>query len=140
MVSEIKADFDVYGYFGGAGREWINFLFMLGGVYLLLVRGVIKWQIPVAVLAGVFHPQHGDPAPVRHGYAYASPLFHLFSGGTMLCAFFIATDPVTASTTEPRAPHLRWLDRNTDLPDPLLGDIPRWRRHLRCSSLTSLCR
>ena len=29
----------------------------------------------------------------------ASPLFHLFSGGTMLGAFFIATDPVTASTT-----------------------------------------
>ena len=27
------------------------------------------------------------------------PLFHLCSGGTMLCAFFIATDPVTASTT-----------------------------------------
>ena len=26
-------------------------------------------------------------------------MFHLFSGGTMLCAFFIATDPVTASTT-----------------------------------------
>ena len=30
---------------------------------------------------------------------YASPLFHLFSGATILCAFFIATDPVTASTT-----------------------------------------
>ncbi len=30
---------------------------------------------------------------------YASPWFHLFSGGTMLGAFFIATDPVTSSTT-----------------------------------------
>ena len=28
-----------------------------------------------------------------------SPLFHLFSGGTMLCAFFIATDPSSSSTT-----------------------------------------
>ncbi|MFN5745850.1 MAG: RnfABCDGE type electron transport complex subunit D, partial [Methylococcaceae bacterium] len=28
-----------------------------------------------------------------------TPLFHLFSGGTMLGAFFIATDPVTAATT-----------------------------------------
>ena len=27
------------------------------------------------------------------------PAFHLFSGGTMLCAFFIATDPVSGSTT-----------------------------------------
>ena len=95
MVSEIKAD-PMFGYFGGAGREWINFLFMLGGVYLLF-RGVIKWQIPVAVLAGVF-----ILSAILHLYdtdAYASPLFHLFSGGTMLCAFFIATDPVTASTT-----------------------------------------
>ena len=28
-----------------------------------------------------------------------SPFMHLFGGGTMLGAFFIATDPVTASTT-----------------------------------------
>ena len=30
---------------------------------------------------------------------FASPLFHLFSGGTMLGAFFIATDPVSAATS-----------------------------------------
>ena len=30
---------------------------------------------------------------------FASPLFHLFSGGTLLAAFFIATDPVSGSTT-----------------------------------------
>ena len=29
----------------------------------------------------------------------ASPLFQLFSGATMLAAFFIATDPVTAATS-----------------------------------------
>jgi electron transport complex protein RnfD len=33
------------------------------------------------------------------GEQLASPWFHLFSGGFMLGAFFIATDPVTASTT-----------------------------------------
>jgi electron transport complex protein RnfD len=31
--------------------------------------------------------------------AHPSPLIGLFSGATMLGAFFIATDPVTASTT-----------------------------------------
>ncbi|RMG60441.1 MAG: electron transport complex subunit RsxD, partial [Gammaproteobacteria bacterium] len=31
--------------------------------------------------------------------AFASPAFHVFSGGLILGAFFIATDPVTASTT-----------------------------------------
>jgi electron transport complex protein RnfD len=30
---------------------------------------------------------------------YPSPMFHLFGGATLLAAFFIATDPVSASTT-----------------------------------------
>jgi electron transport complex protein RnfD len=30
---------------------------------------------------------------------HASPGFHLFSGATILCAFFIATDPVSAATS-----------------------------------------
>ena len=95
MVFEITTS-PVFGLVGGAGWEWINFLYLLGGVYLL-ARGVIRWHIPVAVLAGVslvsllFYVYDPD--------VHAAPLFHLFSGGTMLCAFFIATDPVTASTT-----------------------------------------
>ncbi len=58
---------------------------------------VIQWYIPAGVLASLL---------VISGVAYivspesvASPLVHLFSGATMLGAFFIATDPVTASTT-----------------------------------------
>ena len=101
MVSEIKSETGtpiIFGYLGGAGWEWINLLYLLGGVYLL-ARGVIKWHIPVAVLAGIFLVSllfyMYDPE------VHASPFFHLFSGGTMLCAFFIATDPVTASTTWP---------------------------------------
>ena len=99
MVSEIGAS-PVFGLVGGAGWEWINVLFMLGGLYLL-ARGVIKWHIPVAVLAGVFLVSL--PFYLYDPEVHASPLFHLFSGATMLCAFFIATDPVTASTT--------WLGR-----------------------------
>jgi electron transport complex protein RnfD len=34
-----------------------------------------------------------DPA------GHPPPTFHLFSGATMLCAFFIATDPVSAATS-----------------------------------------
>ncbi len=95
MVPEISNS-PIFGLVGGAGWEWINLLYLLGGVYLL-ARGVIKWQIPVAVLAGVFLVSL--PFYVYDPTVYASPLFHLFSGATMLCAFFIATDPVTASTT-----------------------------------------
>ena len=95
MISEIKTA-PIFGYLGGAGWEWMNIMFMLGGIYLLF-RGVIKWQIPIAVLAGLF--LFSSVFYFHDGETHASPLFHLFSGGTMLCAFFIATDPVTASTT-----------------------------------------
>ncbi|MEZ5449594.1 MAG: RnfABCDGE type electron transport complex subunit D [Thiolinea sp.] len=60
-------------------------------------RHIISWHIPVALLlalssmAGLFW--------LIDSQAYPSPVFHLFSGGTMLAAFFIATDPVSASTT-----------------------------------------
>jgi electron transport complex protein RnfD len=41
-----------------------------------------------ALLANLVSPDH-----------YAGPLFHLLTGGAMLGAFFIATDPVSGSTT-----------------------------------------
>ncbi len=94
-VSEIRTG-PLFGHFGGTGWEWINFSFLLGGMYLLF-RGIIKWHIPISVLAGVFLI-----SSVFHLYdtdLYASPLFHICSGGTILCAFFIATDPITAATS-----------------------------------------
>lgn len=84
------------GEFAGLGWQWINAGFLLGGIILLL-RGVIHWQIPVSfivalaacsALGGYFTPHNAVP-----------PMLELFSGATMLGAFFIATDPVTASTT-----------------------------------------
>ncbi|MFN3595637.1 MAG: RnfABCDGE type electron transport complex subunit D, partial [Thiobacillaceae bacterium] len=58
---------------------------------------VITWHIPVAFLAGVT-----VTAGVLYGLdpaRYADPLFHLVTGSTMLGAFFILTDPVSASGT-----------------------------------------
>ena len=89
-------DDPLFGLLGGAGWEWINLAFLAGGLLLLKLR-VIQWRIPVSMLAGlavialVFHLYDPD--------TYASPQFHLFSGAAMLGAFFIATDPVSASTT-----------------------------------------
>ena len=94
-VSEINTS-PVFGLAGSAGWEWINLLYLLGGVYLL-ARGVIKWHIPAAVVTGVVLTSL--PFYLYDPDVHVSPLFHLFSGGAMLCAFFIATDPVTASTT-----------------------------------------
>jgi electron transport complex protein RnfD len=69
---------------------------LIGGIYLL-ARNTISWHIPfsyigtVALLAAVFNI--AEPAQ------FASPAFHLFAGGLMLCAFFMATDPVSSPVT-----------------------------------------
>lgn len=86
----------------GTGWEWINAAFLAGGIWLVKSK-VADWRIPVAMLlslgliANIFS--------VVDYATYSSTLFHLMSGGTMLAAFFIATDPVSASTT----PKGRWI-------------------------------
>jgi len=85
-------------YAGLAGKGWqsVNLCYLAGGLWLLK-KGVIGWQIPAGFLAGLFFP-----ALIFYLFGvaqYPTPLFHLFSGATMLGAFFIATDPVSAATT-----------------------------------------
>lgn len=91
-----------FGNIAGAGWEWISLCTLGGGLILLALR-VIRWQIPVAMLLAVwlcaavmnlFDPGH-----------YAGALFHLFSGATIIGAFYIATDPVTA----PSSPRGRFI-------------------------------
>lgn len=85
------------GMLAGLGWQWVNVGFLLGGLMLLASRA-IRWHIPVgflltlalcATLGWLWQPEKCAP-----------PMLHLFSGATMLGAFFIATDPVTASTTD----------------------------------------
>jgi electron transport complex protein RnfD len=86
----------IFGRYGGIGSTWISVAALVGGLFLL-ARRVIRWQIPVAVLLGV-----AVPATVAHALdpgAHAGATFHLLTGATMLGAFFIATDPVSAATS-----------------------------------------
>ncbi|NVM57639.1 MAG: RnfABCDGE type electron transport complex subunit D [Desulfobacterales bacterium] len=57
-----------------------------GGLYLML-RGYIRWEISLSFLAGVFITallfNLSDPAK------YAGPVFHLFTGYTLIAAFFL---------------------------------------------------
>jgi electron transport complex protein RnfD len=83
---------------GLAGQGWmsINLWFVLGGLYLIN-RKVISWHIPVAMITAM-----GSISLIVwliSPETAASPLFHILSGGTMLGAFFIATDPVSGCTT-----------------------------------------
>lgn len=84
------------GDFGGRGWEWIANFIAIGGIWLL-VQKIIRWQIPVGVFVGLLLPA-GIMYLIDPG-SNASPGFHLFSGATILCAFFIATDPVSAATS-----------------------------------------
>ncbi len=86
----------IFGDFGGKGWEWVANGFLVGGLWLLF-RRVISWHIPVAMLGSLLLMSLVFAA-VDPG-SHPSPLFHLFSGGAILGAFFIATDPVSASTT-----------------------------------------
>lgn len=95
MISEM-ANAKIVGLFGASGHEWINLAFLLSGL-ILLQQKVIRWQIPLGVLSGLF-----ISAFLLHiidGEIYSGALFNLFGGATMLCAFFIATDPVTSPIT-----------------------------------------
>ncbi len=81
----------------GSLGETGSLLILICGLYLGL-RRVLNWRIPIAVLgtvaviAGVTHLI--DPA------RFGPPLFHLFSGGLMLGAVFMATDPVSSPITQ----------------------------------------
>jgi electron transport complex protein RnfD len=86
----------VFGALGGRGWEWIAAGYLAGGLWLLQQR-IISWHIPVAFLATL--AAIATLASLLSPASFAGPAFHLFSGGAMLCAFFIATDPVSGATT-----------------------------------------
>lgn len=73
---------------GGIGATF-GLGLIIGGIYLIL-RGIIRWEIPVSFLAGVFVTamlfQASDPT------RYAGPVFHILTGYTLLGAFFLATE------------------------------------------------
>lgn len=85
-----------FGDFVARGWEWVNLGFLAGGLWLLWKR-VISWHIPVSLLGALslmalffgWDPDQSVPLSL-----------HLLAGGTMLGAFFIATDPVSAATSQ----------------------------------------
>ncbi|CAK9884920.1 MAG: Electron transport complex subunit RsxD [Candidatus Erwinia impunctatus] len=95
-ASEILAQPIYQALLAGRGWEWVNLAYLAGGIILLLT-GTIRWHIPVSILLSLaFFSLAGW---FFSSATLLSPWVHLFSGATMLGAFFIATDPVTASTT-----------------------------------------
>lgn len=87
---------EAFGLLGGHGWEWLGLGYLAGGLWLLQQR-VITWHMPVAFLGALALVAAAFWAhePTR----FADPLFHVVSGGALLAAFFIVTDPVSGATT-----------------------------------------
>ncbi len=81
---------------GGSLGETAGLLILLCGAWLAL-RGHLNWRIP----AGIFGVVAGLAALLALAAPgrYPGPLFMLFSGGLMLGAMYMATDPVTSPIT-----------------------------------------
>ena len=78
---------------GGAIGEVCALAILLGGAYLL-IRRVITWQIPVAVIGSAYLFTF-----LMGGFDAFGSLASILSGGLLLGAFFMATDYVTSPTT-----------------------------------------
>lgn len=86
--------FDFFiGHQAGSMGEMSALALLIGAAYLLY-RKVITWHIPAGfvgaafVLAGILWAYDST--------VFASPMFHLLTGGLILGAFFMATDMVTS--------------------------------------------
>lgn len=99
MVDQLYAQTPMFnqGVLAAVGYEWVNIAFLAGGIFLL-ARKTYTWHAPVGMLATLLVL----PTIWYDGGSSASngsSLFHLFSGATMLGAFFIITDPVSSCTS-----------------------------------------
>ncbi len=95
-VAGVLGENAAVGNIGGKGWEWIGAGYLLGGVWLVQQR-IITWHMPVAFLATLFAV--AGLFSLIDNAQFAGPLFHVFTGGAMLGAFFIVTDPVSGATT-----------------------------------------
>jgi len=73
---------------GGIGSTF-GLGLIAGGIYLIL-RGFIRWEISTSFLAGILVTSL--IFNLVNGARYAGPVLHLFSGYSLIGAFFLATE------------------------------------------------
>jgi Na+-translocating ferredoxin:NAD+ oxidoreductase subunit D len=85
-----------FGEMGGSIGEISALALIIGGLYMI-IRKIITWHIPVAVIGstaiftGILYGINPE--------SYADPMFHILTGGLLLGAIFMATDMVTSPMT-----------------------------------------
>jgi len=97
FVVDAKTTWDfAIGRINGCLGEGSAIALILGGIYMLW-RRVITWHIPVAFISTVVI--FSGALYLINPAANLPPHFHIFSGGLMLGAIFMATDMVTSPVT-----------------------------------------
>jgi len=80
----------------GVGWAPVSFAYLIGGLVLIKAK-VINWHIPASMIIAAMAVS--AVLSIYDMSTHASPWFHLVNGSLIVGAFFIATDPVSASTT-----------------------------------------
>jgi Na+-translocating ferredoxin:NAD+ oxidoreductase subunit D len=94
LIAKIPSKLELFiGNVGGSLGEISALAILIGGLFLLY-RKIITWHIPFSYLLSVFI--FTGIFWILNPEKYADPVFHLFAGGLMLGAFFMATDMVTS--------------------------------------------
>lgn len=83
----------LFGRMGGSIGETCTLALILGGILLIALR-VIRWQVPLFLLLTI--ALFTGIAWMINPTVYAPPHFHLLTGGVVIAAFFMASDPVTS--------------------------------------------
>ena len=86
----------------GSLGETSGVLLLLGGIYLWIRRD-LDWRIPVSIMLAVV--VFSGCLTLVDAVRFPSPLFSIFSGGLLLGAIYMATDPVTS----PLTPRGTWI-------------------------------
>lgn len=83
----------ILGNTGGSMGETSAILLILGGAYLVY-KGVISWKIP-----GIYVGTVALLTLLYGGFDFTFMLYHIFSGGLMLGAIYMATDYASSPVT-----------------------------------------
>jgi len=94
VLTEIQPMF--LGNIGGSIGETSALAILIGGIFLIVI-GIVNWRIPLSMVLGIliFAGILWIIDPVK----FPNPLFHIFAGGFLIGAFFMATDWVTSPIT-----------------------------------------
>ena len=100
-LAELAND-PAFGVYGAWGFEWVALAALAGGL-VLLYKGFAAWRVSIGILLST-----GLLAVVMHdggsSNSLGTPLQQWLSGGLILAAFFVATDPVS----HPRSATAQW--------------------------------